>query len=295
MKTGNIISALIVLLLAAFVALNLARQAADPPTAATAPSTLAPAHQADNLPQLFTPTQLDADANALYDQALSLYARQPHDAEAQIAELLIEAINAGLVQHGFLDQNTTMQIGSIPDVADWENMCAALLNHAGALGDEGQTDLAITITTAVWAMTQRAFENNTLLSNRLGALTLLGDAGAALYQWASEPAVDKAALEEWARAMDDIEHAWDAKRQIVFSVEPDIGDLLNLAEYDQDMTFRVAATLRLGIFQYAPRGRGNRKAILSAIDHASLSDHHLLAQAGKKAKALTREQMRRLQ
>lgn len=303
MKLGWIISiaAVLAILVALVVAMIIQP---DPPTDATAAEHLVKVKLPDDLPPMFTPRSPAANASAIYRDVIGQYNsrrnmfEQGQDTTSQvesIADLLIKAMYAGIVEQGFLDSFIPVRVGEQPSFGDALEAIAGLsLDEAAARYDRDEQDDAVTLTLAVWALGQRAFTHNTRLYPRYTGLRLMHSAGQQLYAWSDDDAIDHELLLRWAEALDAVQLAWQEKVKLVMSVDPHIGDLLNIAQHDEDKTFRVAATLRLGIIKYAPGHRGNSRAIQRAIDEAMADDDPMIARAGEAADDLTREQMRRL-
>jgi len=96
-------------------------------------------------------------------------------------------------------------------------------------------------------------------------------------------------------ALKKVADAWVPKvGKILKSLRPQIGDLINIARNDKDLTFRVEATLQLGVVKFNPKTRGNLKAITSAIEDAKASEDPAISAAGNAAEAFTKEEMRKL-
>jgi len=80
----------------------------------------------------------------------------------------------------------------------------------------------------------------------------------------------------------------------IMGTDPHVGDLLNVAKNDEDRTFRIAATLQLGIAKFTDGNPGNRSAINAYLGEAKQSDDPMLAEAAAAADALTLEDFRTL-
>ena len=74
---------------------------------------------------------------------------------------------------------------------------------------------------------------------------------------------------------------------------PQIGDLINVARYDQDPTFRIAATIKLGIAKFYAGTSSNRLAIQKAIQEARKDSDPLIREAAKLADTTTKQEARR--
>ena len=303
MKLGWYISigAVLVMLIALAVSLT---GYPDPPTSATGPQRLAKIDFPADLPAMFVPDAADTDAATLYEQALLTYDNRRSAFEQgritgsqveAMGDTLVEAMHAGKVRHGFLDQYIPLEVGGEPTNRDaLEAVAVQVLDHSIGRYERGETAEAIDATRAVFVLGLRAFTHNDLLYPRYTGLRIMNTAGQQLYNWAGDESVDADRLVRWAEALDAVQNAWEPKVQIVMAVRPHIGDLLNLAQHDEDLTFRIAAIHRLGIIKFAPRHRGNRRAIGRALDQAMEDENPLISNAAHAANALTRDEMRRL-
>ncbi len=193
MKLGYVISAVAVL--AVLVALTLEYGGADAPTAVTTAGALRVQTLSADLPVLFTPSDPRADAAPIYDLAIALYAehrgalpktREHDELVTALADLLMQAADAGRVEHGFMDRHIPVKIGAEPDFADSVEAIYELAIYESAYryshGDaEGARDLAL----AVWVFGRRMFKENVRLYNRVVGMDMMESAGAMLYEISS--------------------------------------------------------------------------------------------------------------
>ena len=304
MKLGIIVSLVIVILIGVLGFVSF-RGIADPPTAATSAEKLVKISLPTDLGSLYQPTQPTEDATESYAKVIAFYQEhhqplsEPRPQERftdPLTDLLIEAMRRGRVQHGFLDQHIPVQPASEPDFGDaLEAIPGLVLFRANELYEGGNTQHAVAAVRAVWALGRRAFEQNDRLYVRRWGLPIMIDAGDQLFAWADQTdAIPLEKIQAWASAITEVERAFREKDNIISAAEPHIGDLLNIAQHDQDLTFRVAATLKLGVMQYNPGNRGNQRVILQTLTETANATEPLLAQAGKAAQAVTREQVRKL-
>lgn len=272
---------------------------ADGPTNATNAAALKNQVLPDDLPAIAEPGQPGVDAGPYYKKALALYTLHPdvlpktkeHDAlVAEVSDSLLKAASAGHVEPGFMDKHIPVKLGAQPDYGPAvEEIAQDVLMRSITLYTSGEHEKARDLALAVWVFGRRLFENNTRLYNRNTGLDLMESAGSQLYQMSAEADNDQAMFKAWGRALDDIRRAWQPKLELILSPNPHPGDLVNIARHDEDITFRVKATLRLGLHRYAA-DRGNRRAMQRAIDQAKASDDPLLAEAGRAADTVTHEQ-----
>ncbi len=275
----------------------------DGPTSATAPKTIQAQIFPDDLPKIFTSADPQSDATELYDQAVALYEdnrdvltkTKAHDKlVAGLCELLVRAMRAGHVEAGFMDRHIPLHIGAEPEFGDsLESIYELVIRESARRFTAGDREEAMVLAQAVWALGQRMFESNVRLYNRVVGLDMMESAGMMLYEMADDSGPKTQALADWSQTIKDIRRAWQAKMKIVLHLDPQIGDLINIALHDKDRTFRVEATLRLGLFKYAAKRRADRRAVLDAITSAMGSEDALIAEAARVADALTLEEKRR--
>ncbi|MEZ6190677.1 MAG: hypothetical protein R3C45_05225 [Phycisphaerales bacterium] len=302
MKPYHVISAVTAVILLGLAVLLYGQ--ADGPTSATSAQALALQSFSADLPALAQPGDPNTDAAVFYERAIALYAEnsdalprtRKHDELVDgLCELLLQAATSGIAGDGFMDGHIPVAIGAQPDYGDaLENIYENVIVRAAELYARGDTAGARDLALAVWLFGQRLFEHNTLYYHRVVGLDMMESAGSILFEMAAKDgSPDPAALRTWSAAIKQIRSAWQPKLEIVMGIDPHPGDLVNIALNDQDRTFRVEATLRLGIHRYQA-DRGNRRAMQRAIAAAIASDDPMISQAGRAADALTLEEKRRL-
>jgi hypothetical protein len=277
---------------------------ADGPTKATGSEALAQQTLPADLPKLVEASDPQADAGPYYEQAIALYAEnvdalpktRKHDELVDgLCDLLLKAAAAGRVEDGFLDNHIPVAIGAQPDYGDaveqiYENVIVRAAEQYMKGDATGARELAL----SVWVFGRRLFENNVRLYHRVVGLDMMESAGSILFEMAAkEGGADAEALRAWSAAIKAIRTAWQPKLEIIMGIDPHSGDLVNIALNDRDRTFRVEATLRLGIHRYGA-DRGNRRTMQRVIGAAIAGDDPMIAEAGRAADALTLEEKRRL-
>lgn len=299
MKVGLLISGMFLAIAVAVVAYTFVQNAADPPTSATSPEKLVLVALPEDAPALVTPVEPDADATDFYRRAMGYYRansveldmeKPPPAKVAELADLLLAASRAGHVEDGFLDVQISDDLQAGPNFGDaLEGIGMVLLFEAQSRYQAGDKNSAIALSQAAWLLGRRAFENNTHLYPRITGLTMMQNAGSQLLVWLPpEQTVG------WERGLRRIDDAWMLKFPIVSGTKPHIGDLINVALNDEDPTFRLAATLRLGVAKFNPGTSGNLSAIESAIEEAKQDDNAKVRRAGLIADEATQAEMRRV-
>ncbi len=300
MKWGLLVALIIVLIIGGIGTLSYLG-VADGPSRNTAPDTLKPVKLPADLPPLYKSADPGGDANAAYQKLFDFYlankenfrSENPSPANIEkLTDLMIAAKDAGRVTQPFLDDQVPLEPGNpTPKFQDALERGAQLVGtHAIDLYSRDQNQRAHDAATAVLALGQRAYENAQRLYPRYQGLIYME--GAAQILAANEP--ENKDAEAWTSPLRKMLRAWEAKTEVLYVFNPHLGDLVNVAVNDQDLTFRVAATLRLAIAKFKPGHRGNLRAINNAIAKAKASDKPLLQQAGQVAEAFTVEEMRRM-
>lgn len=294
-----IFPALLVLALAVFL-----YGSADTPSSLTNAKALAAQHLPDLPPPFAIERNPDDDASLYYEQALTLFdsqraalpkTREHDELVAGICELLESAARAGRVPVGFMDRHIPVSIGAVPDFDDALEEIFTLAVYESARrythdDPDGARDLAM----AVFVFGRRLFDNNTRLYNRNTGLDMMESAGSLLYDMsANDTTIDAENMREWSRGLDQIRKHWQPKLQFILGTDPQIGDLVNVAQHDEDRMFRIVATLRLGVHKHSPVGRGNLRLIHHAIQEAMQSEDPMIAEAGRAADAMTLQERRR--
>ncbi len=303
MKLGIIISLVIVLALAGlFVFLN--SGGGDVLTKQTNERTLQQASLPTDLPPLLTPSRPDDDAGDLYLRALRLYSRNERKLErdtpdAQLAEEIVELIDqasaAGRVASGFLDRQIPMKTAPLPEFGGALEGIFNLLNTKAQKQFEANDQQGLLHTAQMTHLLgYRLFTHCSRLYNRRVGLDLMDSALTWMkpaLQWLDDGASKHKA---WVDAVRAVRDQWEPKIAIVHSVTPHIGDLLNIARNDQDLTFRVAGLLHLGIAKFNPGSVGHKKAIDAALEAASKDADPQIAAAAQAALAFTKEELRKV-
>ncbi len=304
MKLGIIISVVLVIFLS-LMGFFAFRGVSDPPSAATSPDKLAQRQLPTDLTPVFNSGIPSGDAAKIYQQAIELYQEHrdafnqdipPTEFTNTLVNYLIEAMQRQRVSNGFLDDHLPVKPGAMPDFDDAiEAIPAIALMRAEQVYESGNTAQAIVVTRAVWALGQRAFENNVRLYNRFQGLTIMLDAGDKLLPWSGQAGNQtETHVQQWMKSIHEISKVWQTKFELIARLNPRIGDLINIANNDQDPTFRIAAILKLGIAKFKPGSRGNKRVIEAAIDDAKHDADPLIVQAGIAAGGMTAEQMRKV-
>ncbi len=304
MRLGILISLLIVVVFGAVAFVGI-RGVAESPTPATSPDKLQRQTLGKGLPALFEVTDPAEDASAAYEGILGFYkehqarlSTEPPDIELtdQLVTLMIRAMKKGRVTQGFLDKHLPVFPGATPTFDDaLETIPRAVMWMADDLYQSGRPERAKQALRSVLALGLRAFDDNTRLYIRWQGLDILITALHLQTDWLDDdPILSDQTVGAWDKATTKIDRVWMHKYELMARTQPHIGDLLNIANNDQDITFRVAGMLKLGMAKFNAGTRGNARAIHETIERATNDPFEIIAKAAIAARALTRDQYHKI-
>jgi len=276
---------------------------ADSPTSRTKPAKLVVMPFPDNLPAIYTPSNPDADANLIYTQAFKFYdanhaalSNEPPDKELaqQLTKMMIDAMNAGNVSQPFLDDQVPMSLAEDPKYGDALWMIPQVVMFVASQHEElKEKTEAVQAAKAAFALSHRAFTKSVRYENRGIALELMKMCGNTLDGMAEDPALSKK-LQKYAVPLSKIEKHWNDKREVIGSIKPHIGDLVNMALNEKDLTLRVHAVRWLAIGKFRPQTKGNARAIMDAIQTCKADPNPQIRQAAEMAENFTIEEYRKI-
>jgi len=293
----------------------------DAPTEASSEAMLARRGFAESMPTL-APGDQGGDAADDYRRAIALYLENadrlkggdpPAEIVDRLARHLLEAMQRRHCAAGFLDEQVPLKPGGRPEYEDAPfRVGQIVLDEAlrlvqpveGEQGDSGRPAGAATsvagarrserLMLAVWTLGRRLFEQNVRIAPRKTGLALLQNA-AVRYETAFGPdAAHFTMLKQWADRASQINVEWERKIAAIQQQKGNAGDLIRIAEEDEDVGFRVMATLRLGAAQWLDRRPPNLGAIEAALKRLSRSREPLISRAAAAAKSVTRQDVRNL-
>ncbi|MCE9591072.1 MAG: hypothetical protein K8S99_11165 [Planctomycetes bacterium] len=305
MKLGIILSAIFVFVFLSFYFI-MSHQPADDGTRLTDDANLVKMTLPDNLSPVFVSEHPDAVANPLYQTVIQFYRdnrrafgagdNPPDNLSDELAKLLTDAMNAGRVSAPMFDSQFEMKPQGEAEFGDaLEQVASITMTYASKLAEQKDEARALRIYMANWALGQRCFQYNTRLYPRQFGLSLMMEAGGLM-----SPLVEKRpeltlSLPAWAAALKAIDAVWTPKdRNILAKLIPPVGDLLRVAEADQDISFRVEAVLMLGMAKFNPGTTGNLNAIKALIEKYKTDSDPMIAQAAAAADALTAREVQRM-
>lgn len=294
------------------------RTSVDPATAATSDANLQKQTLPSNLPQLAFVPERSGSGGASFDklleqtQAAGRYIGQGGFAEESRAEsvklyqVMVELAASMPLEAGFADQKIGPRDLNDPELKkDLTLITNALKLHTDVMIEQRKYDEAAEAAGACFALGKELFENNTRLRPRQAGLMMMR---VSLATWlriaksqsefgqitADEFGKIKTAAQPWLDAIRVIETVWDQKLKSIDIPDPSVGDLIRVAQKDQDLSFRVFAVRRLGLARFEHGDASNKKAINDAISAAKSSDDAMVRSAAETAEKLTIEQFRQV-
>ena len=304
MKVGLILSAIIVVVFGIIFFLATSAGAGDPPKVTRDGALLEAYVLAENLPVLSVPTEPSADANERYDLLMEIWGRYDnrqttrelaYSTKEELADLMIDAANAGRVRAPLLSRHATARPGLDADFArSVTGLVQALAGHAEATHADGDTQRADELARALLSFAVRLHRHGQTLTARMYGLMLIENAGMTLAKVHAGDAAMMQKLAAYNDAMVKVRKPWEEKQKVVLAGKPHVGDTLNIALNDKDPTWRATATMTLGRLKFSPGSKGNLKAIEAAIEKLKGDDNPRVAEAAQAAEAMTREDIQKM-
>ncbi len=303
MKWGILASVALVLVFVLLLVTSL-RGKVDGPTPATTRGQLTLMTIPADLSSVHKPTT-QASANEAYRAAIdyfaahreALVAEPPPKAEVmKLTELFIAAMNAGSVSKPFLDDLLPMGLIEASDspvntALQWAP--SLVLLGSEHFEEDKKPAKAKDAALAVFVLGHRAFTHSTRLDIRHVSLFAMKEAGNRLFAMTKPNDPIRAQVEAFAGPISQVDLQWDGKLKIVKNPKPHTGDLIHIAENDQDRSFRVAATRWLGVAKFNAGTKGNERAIREAIARAKAGNDAELKAAAEAAERFTAAELRR--
>lgn len=313
MKIGIILSAVIVVILVV-VMLVATKVSVDERTSYSGPKTLV----AQNFSKLPALMDLPAgDASAIYDEMISFYNQNSTaldalesvsvELEEKALDLIIKAAETGTVTAKYLDSKVPMVPNAVPDFKGaFQILAVVAMTRAKDLHDEkgnaAKQERAIKGGKATFVLGHELFQKSNRLAVRNMGISIMMTSGEMLFQWAAEGDTLAKNLLLWTDAINQLNEHWRPKHEVVYSLRlktadmrATVGDLIAIAELDQDLSWRVEATLALGRAKFMPgSGPDNRAGILAALTKLVADKEPLVADAAKVAEAFTKEDVKKM-
>jgi hypothetical protein len=209
--------------------------------------------------------------------------------------MLVEAADAGRFSAVFVDEDIPMApFEKVERQEQPGRLAREAYHHARALfRDDRKADSADT-GVAIMLFGKRLFQDSRRLPNRLAGLQIMQSEGLRVLNTLPDEVPGGAeTVNAWKDALSEIESLWKPKiTKVVQSTAPQIGDLVRIAKEDEDVAFRVAATLQLGVAKFNPQKLGNEALIEEAIEQLQEDEEPRVREAAEAAEAFTREELR---
>jgi hypothetical protein len=318
MKWGIIISLGIILAIVGFYFLTV--QHPDEPTGRTADAKLIklPLPPKD-IPILWeTPDNPDAS----FSEALQAYVNlatsnlkqlekspPPVEISSALVRKLIDAKDAGKIDSiAWLDAKVPMKPNAEPDSNALNRALLAVVANAEIASKNSDDTKVKRIGQALVAVGIRLWEGSTRYYNRMMGFEMY-QAGMGLLRRKADGDTELlakiSAWDKWYKSAQEMKFI--KVDRIIRSATPiiqedatgnkkfrRIGDLINLAKKDQDLTVRIEATLSLGLAKFNAGTKANENAIKDAITQLQSDPDERVAAAAKAAEAYTIDEYRRL-
>ena len=284
----------------------------DQPTQATSETKLAAAELPDDLPVLFATTQAPVHAlgfdaigveTANAQGLLSTGDTQDLDRQADaVCEVLLALVLGEPLADGFVDERIAPSELFSEELRQLFRVVAlAVDQRLGRLMAEADYESADLLARAQFELGRKVFVQNTRLRARQHGLGLMRSGITQARHVAQAMAQDESAqptrldavasdLDAWDTALARIESQWREKIAMISSSNPNVADLIQVAQRDGDRSFRVFATHQLGYARFETAQPGNQRMIAQQIERASSSEDSLIRQAARFARSMSREQ-----
>jgi hypothetical protein len=176
---------------------------------------------------------------------------------------------------------------------------AAAIDRVVDHREAGEGDRAAVIAASVATLGRRLFEDNERylpryegLKQMQSGLNLLGD----IQQRASRGDVDEITsvhtepADAWRRGVSTVMAVWRDKAAVFIRPDPHVGDLMQMARHDEDISFRLMGTLELGRARFTADTAQTVRAVEAALREAQDSDDPRIVEAANTAMSMTSAQ-----
>ncbi len=302
MKIGIAISCALMLVFAAFIIVG-SLEYPDKPSRETAdPKVLKKVSFPSNLPQVAVLGEA-GDADALYKQAIDLYKSRPSDFRPNSAppldkaqpmtDLLIQAMQAGAPRRPFLDKYVGQTLGKGHQLGDFLfDVGTSMQQEADRLRDAGEAERAILLVRAIFTLGLNCVNHCDRMWTRYYGLKLMEGVGIHLYNWGGKDEQLAAQFDPWVDPINMVKKNWDHKWKIITNQKPKVlGDVFNIIDNDEDMSWRAEALLQLCRFKHNPGHGGNLRKIENLAEQYSNSNEKQLSAAAKAVKRFTEDDL----
>ncbi|QDU34217.1 hypothetical protein KS4_22820 [Poriferisphaera corsica] len=298
MKTSYVVPMICVIVIAAALTQYYIGQPADLPTNETNETVLRRIELRDDFSSFIQHTNADIEKrDEIYSTIISDWLEKKHQAGFwKIHEkTLFRVLNGREPAQGFMDGCFEIKLGEVPsDIAAIDKIGSELIDYADDLAERGDGLNAYHIGHIVFVWGYDLLQRNTMLDARLQGLWMLNAGGNVMFKMlrqypkiSAKVEIDENVLLELSDHVSEIDQRWSKKLLLVRSVTPHLGDLMHIAEKDEDLTFRIEGVLRLGLFQHAAKSRGNLWKMQQLIESAQKDENILIQKAGHRAAAFS--------
>ena len=254
------------------------------------------------------------DATSEFDALLNYYqnnrsAIDPEGSSAEVGEAILDhfirVYDAGSVPGKRFDDVVPMEPQGKPDFGPaLLDMAMAGMKRAAILHRRDNADSkerAMKAAKALWALGRNMFDKCKRVQMRTMGLELMRAAGTEIYNWSGDGTELGNAITAWVNAMNKFDDEyWGPKLAVIHTLRygdadsPTLGDLVNIAQNDEDPSWRLAATLELGRAKYSKRTSQQDRALQGIISSLKGDSDPAVAAAAKVAEAYQRKDVRGL-
>ncbi|MEX2216884.1 MAG: hypothetical protein WD768_22415 [Phycisphaeraceae bacterium] len=254
------------------------------------------------------------DASKAFAALLKYYddnrkAIDPEGSAAEVGEKVIDLFlaiqTAGEVPGKTMDDMVPMQPQARPKFgAALLELTLVAMHRAAVIHNRANAQSkarALGVAQAIWELGQSMFENSERVQLRTMGLELMRAGGTELYNWSADGTKLGDAILKWVNAMNDFDNEyWGPKCEVLSTLlygeaqSPALADLTHTALNDEDLSWRIAATLELGRVKYSKRTPAQDRAMQAVIQTLMKDKNEKVAAAAKAAHEFTKEQVRDL-
>lgn len=217
----------------------------------------------------------------------------PLTAGQRVAGIFVQFFEAGPPSSAALDALAPLRPRAYCQI-EFHILAGIAMRQAEAIL-ETDRPMAKRIATAVFTTGMWMFAKARRLPVKGMALIVALEGLDRLSNWSKEDKELSPAANAWFAAITAYQDLYNRKFDLVYSIETkeggkqkNYGDLLRVCFEDQDLAWRIEATLSLGIAKFAPhRGRANDLAIRNAIERLKSDKEPLVANAAAIAEKVT--------
>lgn len=269
----------------------------DPLTQGSRDEILADHSLGDSVPTVVVAND-SGDAATDYHEAIEYFIANYNDLRsktpstirvAHLARLLLRASDKAKTTDGFADHYVPVQPSAKPQYYNAPVRIAdLLLNRAASKTDaKGKREML-----SVWVFGRRLYEHNIRIYPRQAGIGIMQNVSITYSKQYGENDSAAKKMAQWIPKLDELSRDWDEKMKAIHVMHPSIGDLVHIADDDQDKGFRIEALLEMGRVQWMTNGHANLSALHNCMERYAHSDDAQFVAAAHAAEQFSREDVR---